>query len=174
MNIDFVAILNAAITESVGTLVAQQLKPLTQSVLELTGAVSTLADRAVNLTERVAALENGDVKLDDSSLTEIIEGLQRDVAIHDEHLKLLGAGLGERVADHMNDILLRGEGRFAENLKATLDGAIDEAFDERDWTAGSVGSAIDAAVNSAIEDIDFGQKVEDVLNAGRLDVTFRS
>lgn len=174
MNIDFVAILNAAITESVGTLVAQQLKPLTQSVLELTGAVSTLADRAVNLTERVAALEDGDVKFDDRSLTEIIEGLRHDVAIHDEHLKLLGAGLGERVADHMNDVLLRGEGRFAENLKATLDGAIDEAFDERDWTVGSVGSAIDAAVNGAIEDVDFGQKVEDVLNAGRLDVTFRS
>lgn len=167
MNIDFVAILNAALTESVGTMVTQQLAFIVKPIEDM-------AQKLHELTMRLNALEDGDVKFDDSSLTEIIEGLRRDVAIHDEHLKLLGAGLGERVADHMNDILLRGEGRFAENLKATLDGAIDEAFDERDWTAGSVGSAIDAAVNSAIEDIDFGQKVEDVLNAGRLDVTFRS
>lgn len=169
MNIDFVAILNAAITESVGTMVTQQLAFIVKPIEDMASKFHELTLRVNALEEQPAAAPQ-----DSRNLMAEVLGLQRDVAIHDEHLKLLGAGLGERVADHMNDILLRGEGRFAENLKATLDGAIDEALDERDWTRGSVGSAIDAAVNGAIEDIDFGQKVEDVLNAGRLDVTFRS
>lgn len=167
MNIDFVAILNAAITESVGTLVTQQLAFIVKPIEDM-------AEKFHNLTVRVAALEDGDVKFDNRSLSDALEDLQRDVATHDEHLKLLGAGLGERVVDHMNAALLSGEGRFAQNLEATLNGAIDEALDNRDWTVGSVGSAIDAAVNSAIEDIDFGQKVESALNEGRLDITFRS
>lgn len=167
MNIDFVAILNAALTESVGTMVTQQLAFIVKPIEDM-------AQKLHDLTVRVAALEDGDVKFDNRSLSDALEDLQRDVAIHDEHLKLLGAGLGERVVDHMNAALLSGEGRFAQNLEATLNGAIDEALDNRDWTVGSVGSAIDAAVNGAIEDVDFGQKVEDVLNAGRLDVTFRS
>lgn len=169
MNIDFVAILNAAITESVGTLVTQQLAFIVKPIEDM-------ASKFHELTVRVTALEDQTPAAPQDSrnlMTEVLT-LQRDVAIHDEHLKLLGAGLGERVVDHMNAALLSGEGRFAQNLEATLNGAIDEALDNRDWTVGSVGSAIDAAVNGAIEDVDFGQKVEDVLNAGRLDVTFRS
>ena len=178
MNIDFIAILNAAITESVGTMVAQQLATIVKPIEDM-------AEKVHNLTLRVAALEDGDVKFDDRSLADVVAGLQMDLATQTETLEYLNNHFEDKVRGHLMDMI---DGAVSEAISdMDLDGSplgnkIMNAVDERaesalgdiDWTAGGAAEAMESAVEDAVRDYDFESKIADVIGNGSFSVRFHS
>lgn len=178
MNIDFIAILNAAITESVGALVTQQLALIVKPIEDM-------ASKLHELTVRVAALEDGDVKFDDRSLADVVAGLQLDLATQTETLEYLNNHFEDKVRGHLMDMI---DGAVSEAISdMDLDdsplgkkimNAVDEraesAFGDIDWTAGGAADALESAVEDAVRDYDFESKVSDVIGNGSFSVRFHS
>ena len=178
MNIDFSAILNAAITESVGALVTQQLALIVKPIEDM-------ASKLHELTVRVAALEDGDVKFDDRSLADVVAGLQLDLATQAETLEYLNNHFEDKVRGHLTDMI---DGAVSEAISdMDLDGSplgnkIMNAVDERaelalgdiDWTTGGAADALESAVEDAMRDYDFESKIADVIGNGSFSVRFRS
>lgn len=178
MNIDFVATLNAAITESVGALVTQQLALIIKPIEDM-------ASKLHELTVRVAALEDGDVKFDDRSLADVVAGLQLDLATQGETLEYLNNHFEDKVRGHLMDMI---DGAVSEAISdmdlddSPLGKKIMNAVDERaesalgdiDWTAGGAAEALESAVEDAVLDYGFESKIADVIGNGSFSVRFRS